>query len=161
MKLSTAMLPLLSLLLCVTAIAAESKSSKLIRSMEGVYKHQFTNGYRTAAGLPDETFEDEDVVEVVRHGNRHIYVRAELKFYNTHRCSIFGIASYEKGKFIYRPKGWGSGKQCTLSISVEGKALRLDDSPSSDNQNSCRWACGMRGSLSDYTIPMSHNRQIR
>ena len=74
------------------ASAADPAADKLIGDIEGVYKHRFPNG-AINPGKPDDKYESEDVVEIVRYDTSRIYVRAELQFYNGHQCSISGIAS--------------------------------------------------------------------
>lgn len=147
----------LGLVLSLSALAADSPSSKLIGEIEGVYKHRFTNFEYNSSG-PDIPYQTEDVVEIVRHDDTSIYVRAELHFYNGHDCSIAGIARYDGQKFIYhaKPPEYHSDEHCVLQVSADDKKLRL-----TDGDGSCHAYCGARGSLNNYAIDRAKKRPIR
>ncbi|MFZ6647657.1 hypothetical protein ACO0LO_18180 [Undibacterium sp. TJN25] len=164
--------PLLLLLLAVSAHAAHAADaaspapSKLMTEIEGVYKHRFKSGIISpgkAPGEADEIYETEDIVEIVPYDASHIYLRAELQFYNGHSCSISGMAGYDNGAFIYHDpeKPLEGEPPCELKISQTGKNLVLTDRATPDAISSCRMHCGARGSLSGYTIAMSSKRKIR
>ena len=158
---------LLLLAFTLAAQAADTPSSRLIGEMQGVYKHRFKNGVISpgkAPGEADEAYESEDVVEIVPYDDSHVYLRAELQFYNGHQCSIAGIAGYENGAFVYHdPAKPLAGKPpCTLNVALTGKNLMLDDRITADGPSSCTiMYCGARGSLSGYTIAKSSKRKIR
>ncbi|WP_353400713.1 hypothetical protein [Duganella hordei] len=149
-------------LFSTAAASADSASSKLIDQMQGVYKHRFANAVYVGEGKPDEPYQSEDIVEIVRYDDERIYFRAELQFYNGHTCSISGIAKYDQGHFVYRdPQAPLPGEApCTMSISTNAGQLSLTDRI--NGSASCHPGhCGARGSLSDYTIPTSAKRNIR
>src|ERR1700741_5291965 len=102
------------------AAGADSASSKMIDQMQGVYKHRFANAAYGGEGKPDEPYQSEDIVEIVRYDDERIYFRAELQFYNGHSCSISGIAKYDQGRFVYREKQapLPGASPCTMSIST-------------------------------------------
>jgi hypothetical protein len=148
---------------CSTVAAgADSASSKLIDQMQGVYKHRFANAAIAGPGKPDESYQSEDIVEIVRYDDERIYFRAELQFYNGHTCSISGIAQYDQGHFVYREKQalLPGEPPCSMSISTNAGQLSLTDRI--NGSASCHPGhCGARGSLSDYTILTSTKRNIR
>ena len=134
-----------------------------IAAIEGVYKHRFKSGIVTPPGAPEETYVAEDVVEIVRYDDSHVYVRAHLEFFNGHSCGISGIAGRAKDGFVFHdPEPPLDGEpQCQLKLGKVGDKLRLTDRVTPGGVASCRSYCGARGSLSDYTIPMSKRRPIR
>ena len=148
--------------LAVPAHAADTPSAKLIQDIEGVYKNRFPNRI-VVPGKPDEKYEAEDIVEVVRHDDDHIYVRAALTFDNGHHCGIAAIAAYENGVFIYHdPNPMLTEKQsCMLTVSVKGEALHLSDRATPAGPSTCSSLCGARGSLGDYSIGADKKAKIR
>jgi len=138
--------------------AADSSSAALIEELQGVYKFRFMNSLVTG-----ERYQSEDVVEIVPFGDSHIYIRAHLDFANGHQCSIWGIAGYDNGAFVYHePEEASSGRpSCTLKISTTGKHLVLTDIDNTAQLSTCRWHCGARGSFSNYSIARSSKRRIR
>jgi hypothetical protein len=147
--------------LALPVLAAETPSSSLIKDIEGVYKHRFTNRI-VVPGKPDEKYEAEDVVEVVRHDDEHIYVRASLTFDNGHHCGIAGVAAYENGAFIYRdPNPTLSEKQsCMLTVSVKGESLHLSDRSTPKGPSTCSALCSAPANLGDYSIAASKKAKI-
>lgn len=141
--------------------AADTPSAKLIGDIEGVYKHRFSNRI-IIPGKPDEKYEAEDIVEVVRHDDEHIYVHAALTFDNGHHCGFHGIAAYENGLFVYHdPNPKLSDKQaCMLTIAVKGETLTLSDRATPKGPSTCETLCGARGSLGDYVIAVSKKTKI-
>jgi hypothetical protein len=93
------MKPILLLMLVAFQVqAAEVPPGKLTGEMEGVYKRRFTNAIITPGKAPmeaDNFVQAEDIVEIVRYDDTHVYVRDKFQFYNGHSCSIAGIAGYE------------------------------------------------------------------
>jgi hypothetical protein len=154
-------LPLPSL---ADAEADADRADKLITAWEGVYKHQFKSGFYEEGKDPDENTETvEDVVEIARHDRTHLYVRADLHFFNGHVCGISGIASYEGGGFVYRnpdPDSGADGRPCTLRVSATKTKLVLDDRVDG-SEATCASFCGARGSLSGFEIELSRRRPIR
>lgn len=137
-----------------------------IADMAGVYKHRFLNGIISPGKAPmeaDISYESEDIVEIVSYDDRHIYVRAELQFYNGHSCSISGMAAYENGKFVFHdpePVAVGTAS-CTLTISQSKDAVTLTDRLTPEGAATCQAYCGARGSLSDVSILKKSRRPIR
>lgn len=148
------------------AVAAESSSAKAIHDMEGVYKHHFKNALIASGKAPmeaDTPYESEDIVEIVRYDDTHIYFRAELNFYNGHSCSISGLAAFEKNAFVFHDseKAYDGGTPCTLTITQSSEAVSFTDRLMLDGRSSCRAHCGIRGSLSDVAISKKTRRNIR
>lgn len=156
----------LLMMLSASAWSAEPVSGNQISEIEGVYKHHFMNGTITpgkAPGEADQPYESEDIVEIVRYDQTHIYFRAELQFYNGHTCGIYGIAGEENGEFVYHdPTTPLAGEPaCTLRISTLANKLRITDRDTPQGSATCRNYCGVRGSLSDYLIAKNSKRKIR
>lgn len=147
--------------LALPALAADTPSATLISEIEGVYKHRFP-GKIVVAGKADEQYESEDVVEVVRQDDEHIYMGASLTLSNGRHCKFHGIAGYENGVFIFRdPNPDLSDKQsCMVTMSVKGDALRLTDRVTPKGPSTCKTVCGARGSLGDYAIATSKKSKI-
>ena len=153
---------LLTAVLAAPVLARDARPDP-VAGIEGVYKHRFKNGIVTPPGTPQETYDAEDIVEIVRYDDTHVYVRAELNFYNGHTCSISGIAGLEKDGFVFRdpemlPK---EAPQCQLRVNKVGDKLHLTDRVTPDGVATCRSHGGARGSLSDFSIPLSKRRPIR
>lgn len=159
------MMRALLIALCVTPVLAHAAADP-IADIEGVYKHRFRNAMITPGKQPGEadvSYDSEDVVEIVRYDDSHVYVRARIEFYNGHSCGISGIAGREGNAFVFHdpePTHDG-GPQCTLKISsVDGKLMLTDRVPP-EGGSTCRQYCGFRGSLGDFSIPLSKRRPIR
>ena len=151
-------------MLAATAFSTGSAKSikndpgQLIRDVEGVYKQTHHLG-----NVDGDRYDAEDVVEIVQDAPDRIYFRAELNFYNGHTCSINGIAALKDDAFIYHaPKDTdASDAPCTLAIRLTDKDLVLYDRAGADSSSTCRDHCGMRGTLSGYTIPRNKKRVIK
>lgn len=144
------------LVLAMGASAAEAPPARAMKEMAGVYQHRFKNGIITPGKAPmeaDTPYESEDVVEIVPYDDTHIYVRAELQFYNGHTCSIAGMAGYEQGRFVYHDPepAFDGGPPCTLAVTPAQDGITLTDRPTPNSAATCRQLCGARGSLSDYS----------
>jgi hypothetical protein len=150
---------LICLLLPILSVAADVPAATLINDLQGVYKHRFMGGTYNGS----ETWQAEDVVEIVPFDDSHIYVRASLEFGNGHLCGIWGIAEYENGAFVYHePEKLRQGDpSCTLKISATNSDLVLTDIDSANEDSTCSMHCGARGSLANYTIARSSKRKIR
>lgn len=154
------------MMLAMGAAAAEAPPAQAMKEIAGVYKHRFKNGIITPGKAPmeaDTPYESEDVVEIVPHDDTHLYVRAELQFYNGHSCSIAGMAGYEQGRFVYHdPEQTGDGgPSCTLAVIPTQEGVTLTDRLTPDGVSTCQAYCGARGSLSNYAIARSKRRPIR
>lgn len=150
----------------LNAVAAEVPPTKVMTDMAGVYKHRFMNGIIGTGKAPmeaDEPYESEDIVEIVPYSDTHIYIRAELAFYNGHSCSISGMAGYEQGRFVFHDpeKVYNGGAPCTLTISQSNDALTITDRLSPDGEATCSGYCGARGSLSGVSMLKKSRRPIR
>lgn len=131
-------------------------ASKAIGEMAGVYKQAFANGM-----VSGEQYRSEDVVEIMRYAPDAIYFRIHLEFFNGHSCGIYGVAKYEQGEFIYKNNDdLSKNKVCTLRIRRENQWLKITDVDERAS-STCRFYCGMRGSLSDYQINMEKKRKIK
>jgi hypothetical protein len=128
--------------LAVPALAADSAT--LIKDIEGVYKNA------------------EDVIEIVRRDDNHVYVHAALFSDKTHRCNMAGVATFESGSFIYRDPyaGLSDKQQCTLTVTLKGDKLRLTDRSAPNGPSTCGGPCGAGGSVGDYAISISKKDKI-
>lgn len=138
--------------------AADKSAASLIYNLQGVYKFRFMNSF-----VSGESYQSEDIVEIVPFEASQIYIRAHLQFANGHQCSIWGIAEYTNGIFVYHDpeKSSDGGPSCTLKISTNGKSLLLSDIDSATHLSTCSMYCGARGSLSNYAIATDSKRKIR
>jgi hypothetical protein len=157
---------LLSLACCTPAIAADNDAAALMKRIEGVYKHRFMSATITPGKAPmeaDVPYQAEDVIEIVRYDDSHIYLRADLNFYNGHTCNVSGLAGYETESFVFHDPepGYPGGAQCALRVSTDKDKLFITDRSTPDGESSCRAYCGVRGSLSNTTMPLSARRPIR
>jgi hypothetical protein len=141
--------------------AGAQEAQQLMDKMAGVYKHRFMSGV-VVPGKADEAYQAEDVIEIVPFDADHIYVRADLEFYNGHQCQIYGMARFENGKFVYRdPEPPLAGHApCVLRVGIEKDKLTLTDRDGADGESSCWTHCGARGSLT-HDIGMDKRRGIR
>lgn len=157
---------LLLLSFALPVAAAEVTPQALIKDMEGVYKHRFKNGVIAPGKAPmedDQAYESENIVEIVRYDEEHVYVRAELQYYNGHSCSISGIAGYEKQGFVFHDPepAFAGAPSCKLKVSLNNDKLLLTDREPDNGESSCRAYCGMRGTLSNISMDKSTRRPIR
>jgi hypothetical protein len=146
----------------VNAEDKESIASKKIKEIEGVYKNQFEIGIYNPDQDEDDIVKVEDIVEIVRHTSDEIYFSADLQFNNGYNCSIYGIAKYDNGIFVYK-----SGKisdpdetPCTIKISTNEKYLVITDQPNEEAGQTCNAYCGMNASLTNYEIELSYKKKI-
>lgn len=159
MKLS--LLTSLLLALAFPVHAADTPATKLMSDVEGVYRTQSQNTIKIG-GKAAEKYVAEDVIEIVRHDDEHVYVHAVLPSGSGHRCTVKGIAGFEDGAFVYRdPNPPLSGAQCTLRISLKGDALQLSDRLKPGGASTCSAQCGARSSMMEYTIPTSKRSPIK
>jgi hypothetical protein len=141
----------------LAALLASSAHADPISRIEGVYKDRHDV---VAFGEPNGYVSTEDVVEIVRYDDAHVYLRARLWFYNGQVCGISGIAAREADGFVFRdPEDLMTGGQCTLRVASVGDRLMLTDRVG--GESTCRAYCGVNGSLASYTIPMSRRMPIR
>lgn len=155
---------------CATpAIAAGNENADaatLMKRIEGVYKHRFMSATITPGKQSmeaDVPYQAEDVIEIVRHDDAHIYVRVDLNFYNGHTCNVSGLAGYENQSFVFHDPepSYPGGPQCVLRVSADKDKLLITDRATPDAESSCRGYCGARGGLSNTTMPLSARRTIR
>lgn len=155
--------------LVLLALAAQAAAADPLgppaKDIEGVYKHRFMNGVITPGEQPGEKdtfYQAEDILEIVRHDEEHIYFRVRLNYYNGHMCSLYGMARYEGGSFVFREREQDSdgGDRCTLTITPSKEAVMLNDRVSPASGASCRSHCGIRGSLSNISMPNKLRRPI-
>lgn len=149
-------LALILLALALPAVAADSPSAKLIKDIEGAYEQRIDK-----PGKPGDKFEVEDRIELLRLNDDSAYVHASLTTPEGHRCTVFGVASYEKGALVYRdPSPPLSGDQCTLSVSLAGDSLRITDRIAPKGPSTCRALCTTRSNLGDYSVPLARREKI-
>jgi hypothetical protein len=131
-------------------LAAAGPASLDPARIAGRYGHHFLNG-----NVDGGEYWSDDVLEIVRLDPRRAYVRAELKFYNGHECSIAGIAHAESGGLVYRERETNfEGGHCALRVSETRGGVRLDD------DGSCQGHCGSRGGLSGIDFDRKSRRPI-
>ena len=144
-------LSLALLVLGTAAVAADHPVSQLA----GRYYRQFPNAF--ASG---EKYTGENVVEIVPLTADTAYVRIHLDYYNGHFCGIYGVAKAEGHALVYRdvhpPSALADNRQCVLKVRRAGKSLSVDD-----GGGSCFGYCGMRGTLSNVSMPYASKRPIR
>jgi hypothetical protein len=164
---------LLACALCAGAYAraqaqthTETQAAQLLmQQMAGVYKRRFMNGTIAPGKHPREAdipYQSEDVVEIVPFDADHVYVRADLDFYNGHVCKIAGMGRYEHGAFVYHDpdRSMPDEPPCTLKVGVDKDKLYITDRATPDSVESCSRYCGARGNL-NYEIGMDKRRPIR
>lgn len=145
-----------------TATAPATPAQQAMERITGVYKHRFTSGLIVPDSEEIETYEAENIIEIVPYDREHVYVRVHLDFFNGHSCGIYGMARFEDGMFVYRdpePPIIG-GPPCVLTIGENNGKLTLTDRPAVDSGRTCEAYCGLRGSLND-EIGMDRRRPIR
>lgn len=142
----------------VAALATGPAFADPIAAIEGVYKQR----HAIEAVSESRNLDVEDVVEVVRYDDAHVYLRARLWFHNGHVCGVSGIAAREGDAFVYREPAPGRGGtyQCTLTVRTVGDQLMLTDRVG-DEATCSATHCGVNGNLRDYTIALSKRRPIR
>ena len=147
--------------LAIPAYAVETHSAKLIKEVEGVYRHRFAHRI-DIPGTREEKYEAEDVVEVVHHGGEHIFLRASVTLASGHVCTFHGIAGYDKGAFVYYDPNPGlNDKQvCTITLAPKGESLTLTDRATPNGPSTCPALCGPHGSLGHYAIAASRREKI-
>ena len=155
---------LIGVVLAGAAMAATpaSPAPQAMERIAGVYKHRFTSGLIVPGQEETESYQAEDIVEIVPYDREHVYVRVHLDFFNGHSCGIHGMARFEAGMFVYRdPEPLVAGEPpCVLKVGeVDGK-LMLTDRPFPEGGRTCEAYCGARGSL-NYEIGMDQRRPIR
>lgn len=148
------------------AAAVDTSTVAAMKDIEGVYKERFMNGVITPGKQPGEQdtfYQAEDILEIVRHDDKHIYFRVRLHYYNGHMCALSGMARLEGSRFVFRSPedAVDGGERCTLTITPSNGAITLNDRVSSTSGATCKSECGFRGSLSNVSIPMKSRRPIR
>lgn len=134
-------------------------AESLINRIEGVYKHRFQNGL-----VSGETYESEDILEIVKVAEDAAYLRYDLQFYNGHTCNLYGIAEEKGDALVYTDKSsQNPDSACVLRVSIKnGKLLTEDLSPyDSDRTYGCQSYCGARGGFKDVSFDMKAKRKIR
>lgn len=120
-----------------TAVAASPTLPKDLSELEGMYWHNFKNGYYE--NLKTEEYEATDVLELVPYDKDSMYFRASLSFFNFHSCGISGIAERDEGRLTYYDTTYGNG--CVLHIVPTSSSITLNDPT-----GQCRMmSCGARG----------------
>ena len=133
------------------ALGASRATPDPAQALAGRYYHQFADGLVTGG-----KYTGEDIVEIVPVAPNAAYFRIHLDYYNGHTCSISGVAQTERQALVYRDsEKQNDGTVCILRITRAGKSLSIDD-----GEQSCKSACGARGSLSAVTLPYSSKRPI-
>lgn len=135
--------------IAATATAADAPMQQLA----GRYTHRFKNGDTSG-----EVYYTTDVVEILPLDQERAVVNLDLNFFNGHSCSVYGIATLNGGRLIYReeePNPWSDGG-CQLEIWRDGNKLRWAEAEGT----SCQSNCGARGGLSVGDISYRSRRKI-
>lgn len=148
----------------IAAIAA-TPATPALQSMErlaGVYKHRFMSAFIVPGQDEPQSYQAENIVEIVPVDRDHVYLRVQLDFFNGHTCGIHGMARFEDGMFVYRDPAppIAGDPPCVLTVGEQDGKLTLTDRSAPDAGRSCAAYCGARGSL-DYEIGMDKRRAIR
>src|SRR6202012_1578568 len=122
--------------LCVATIAVAAPSLD-IDKIAGVYKSQFKNG-----NISGDSYDSEDILEIVKVTADSAYVRAHLEFFNGHVCDISGVAKIEGDALVYRAHEKNvQGDLCVLRLRIKDGKLVFDD----ENGHCTVGTCGNRG----------------
>lgn len=157
------------------AFAAEKAAGELplppAAELAGVYKERFANGL-----VSGESYESENILELVEVSPDRMYVRLALEFFNGHQCSLWGVAHRERlssgtERLSYRPRRAemaplsAGDPPCQLSITLEADPKNAKASPQvtlHDEGGGCRMlTCGARGSYEGISFPSEKRRPIR
>src|SRR5215469_3547060 len=115
--------------------------------LTGLYTHGFINGR-----IDGSKYWSDDALEIVKLSPSTAYIHADLKFFNGHQCSIFGVAEVECSSLIYREPG----TQCELGLSIGDGKITFND-----KESRCRAeTCGMRGMYTGQSFELSSRRPI-
>lgn len=143
-----------ALLLTTSALAQPAPADP----MAGVFKHRFPN-----ALVSGETYQSEDILEIVPRTPATAYFRLHLEFYNGHVCDLSGIADRDKDRLTYHGPKDADGKACLLSIQRGADGIRISE----DQNQACRaQSCGARGGYGNNPkgepdFKLSERREIR
>lgn len=141
---------LAALLLPLSALAGDT-----IDELEGVYKVRGRISM-VVPGDKEQLVPSEDVLEIVRHDDKHAYFRTRLMFANGHSCSLHGIAEQRGSELVYRESAQAAAGRlvCEVKIARSGDSVTLTDRWEECQATSCGSYCGARGSLHDVNLPM-------
>ena len=130
-----------------------SESAEFLAQIAGVYKMQFTNG-----DVNGDTYQSEDILEVVAVDDHAAYVRMDLEFFNGHSGRIYGIATYGKNSLIYDNSEKGDERCVVEYIWSSDKIVTKADY---DKTPGCRSYHGARGGLDGITFLVKKKQTIR
>ena len=138
----------LSVVVSTLALAANVN----IDALAGVYKKTFPN-----ANIDGGKYQSENILEIVKVSPTAAYVRTHLEFFNGHICNIWGVAKVEGDALVYRGETNSQGKQCLLSVKLQGGKVTLDD-----KDGACAiGTCGNRGMYNGTAFDLKKKRAIR
>ena len=147
-----------ALLIAVHAEGAQpaptgSQAGVFLSRVAGVYKERFRNGF-----VNGESYESEDILEVVPVSNDAAYVRMDLEFFNGHSGEIFGVATYGNDSLVY-DNGAPGERRCVVEYAWTGdKVVTRADY---ERTPGCLSYHGARGSLDGAKFSVSGKRAIR
>ncbi|NML60235.1 hypothetical protein HHL21_03870 [Massilia sp. RP-1-19] len=150
----------------VHAAAADTSPAPAMKNIQGVYKERFMNGHigpGDQTGKKDTFIPAENILEIVRYNDEHIYFRVRRHYYNGPICSLYGMARHEGASFVFRDpeEGFEGRERCTLTITPSADEITLNDRVSTTSGSTCWNHCGVNASLSDISVPMKLRRPIR
>ncbi len=140
---------LLLLLLSAPACATDTADNQIA----GVYKERFKNSIVNGDAMDE--YDAENILEIVPEGGNSIYFRTHLEFYNAHVCDMWGIATLEDGKYVYRSDNGEMG-QCRFEIQFGENQIQFSDL----NGKCGEYTCGARGSYEGITFDRASRRNI-
>lgn len=141
-----------TILACSMALPLPSRGQTAdLHAIAGVYKNRFENAF-----VSGETFQSEDILEIVELSPAKAYVRLSLHFFNGHTCSFWGVARTHGDRLVYRG-GRSSKEGCELTLRAKEGALVLED-----KEGICRASsCGARGYFDGIGFDLGKRRPIR
>jgi hypothetical protein len=120
-----------------------------LESVEGVYREKT----KIFAG-DNQTFQGENILEIVKVDEKSAYIRVHLDAYNGHICSIFGVAELSDGHLKYDSDDVDN---CTLEVNFSKENVTLIDRSYVCTYN----YCGNGGSLDKIDFRVKSKRKIR
>jgi hypothetical protein len=132
---------------------APSESGTFLGKVAGVYKKQFTNGL-----VNGDSYQSEDVLEVVPVNDHAAYVRMDLEFFNGHSGRIFGIATYHKNSLIYDDRRAGDDHCVVEYVWSDTQVLTKTDY---ERTPGCSYYHGARGTLDGAEFSVKKRQDIR
>jgi hypothetical protein len=138
---------------CLAAGAAAAPAAVRLDKWAGHYSQSFMSGL-----VDGSKFRATNEVEIRPVDAVSADVELNLSFFNGHMCWIEGRAMVEGSKLVLNQPELESreGQPCRLEIWRDRTHLRW-----SDGDNTCKDACGARGTFSQGSVPLRSKRRLR